>query len=288
MVFLLLVVATRGEAQPTPRKTARPPLDLPRHDVAIAPERLTGISDLTSGFGPSEQESYYEVLATARDQSLAAQKRAAATNLELAEKEFRADKSNRKRQYRLFYDLVTRPDSWRGQPVTLRGYIRDLTPMEVGENPEGLEQLYQAHLFTDDSTQFPYVVVCTEIPPGLPRPEVRRPTDYITVTGYFYKLWSYRAETETGRWSAPLILAGRLEWNPPRESVSWWRRLGAGGGLAGLLLAAGVMALWLRRRAHDREAMRRLRGLSQEPRPSESEIRQALEELMQEKQGPHT
>jgi hypothetical protein len=287
ILFQLLIATALAEAQSNPRKPVRPPLDLPRHDVSIPREWLTGVSDLTAGFGPSEQESYYQVLAEARDRSLSAQKQAAAENLALAEQEFRADKSNRKRQYRLFYDLVTRPESWRGQPVTLRGYIRDLTPMEVGENRSGLEQLYQAHLFTEDSAQFPYVVVCTEIPPGLPRPEVRRPTDFITVTGYFYKLWSYRAETESGRWSAPLILAGRLEWNPPRPTESSWRRLGPVVWLALGGLVTGLVTLLVRRRVHDREAIRRLRGLSQEPLPSESEIRQALEDLSQEEQGPH-
>jgi hypothetical protein len=272
--------------QTAPRKPPRPPLELPRHAVTIPPEWLTGISDLTSGFSEHEHGSYYQILARARE-GLNEQKQAAEQNLAVADREFQADRANRKRQYRLFYDLVTRPDSWRGQPVTLRGYIRDLTPMEAEQNELGLTHLYQAHLFTEDSTQFPYVVVVTEIPPNLPRPEPRRPTDFITVTGYFYKLWTYRAETETGRWSAPLILAGRLEWNPPRVAQPWWRRLGAGAAVATACVLAGALALLQRRRQQERAVLRQIRGLAQEPPPSEAEIRQALDDLSQTGPGPN-
>ena len=116
---------------------------------------MQGVSDLTNGFVESERDSYYGLLAHARDTRLAAQQQAARTNLEAAQATFRADPKNRRKSHQLFYDLVTHPDAWRGQPVTLRGYIRDLTPMEAGENPEGLGTLYQAHLFTADSAQFP-------------------------------------------------------------------------------------------------------------------------------------
>lgn len=271
---------TPALAQTAPRKPSRPPLELPLSPVVIPSEWLTGISDLTSGFSADEHGVYYQILARARE-DLADQKQAATQNLAVADRDFHADRANRKRQYRLFYDLVTRPDSWRGQPVTLRGYIRDLTPMEAEENELGLTQLYQAHLFTEDSTQFPYVVVCTEIPPNLPRPEPRRPIDFISVTGYFYKLWTYRAETETGRWSAPLILAGRLEWNPPRVSAPWWQRLGTGAVLGVVCVLAGGLALLRRRRQQERAVLRQIRGLSSEPPPSEAEIRQALDDLSQ-------
>lgn len=283
----LLPASPWAAAQQPPRKPLRTPLALPRHSATIPPEWLTGISDLTSGFSTDEHGSYYQILARARE-GLAEQQQAAAQNLALADREFLADRANRKRQYRLFYDLVTRPDSWRGQPVTLRGYIRDLTPMAAEENQLGLTQLYQAHLFTEDSMQFPYVVVCTEVPPNLPRPEPRRPTDFITVTGYFYKLWTYRAETETGRWSAPLILAGKLEWNPPRGAPPWWQRFGAGAAVGTACLLAGALALLQRRRQQERAVLRQIRGLAQEPPPSEAELRQALEDLSQSDPGPNS
>lgn len=282
----LLVGVSWAAAQQSSRKPSRPPLALPQHTATIPPEWLTGISDLTNGFSAEEHGSYYQILARARER-LAEQQQAASHNLTLADSEFHSDRANRKRQYRLFYDLVTRPDSWRGQPVTLRGYIRDLTPMAAEENELGLTQLYQAHLFTEDSMQFPYVVVCTEIPPNLPRPEPRRPIDFITVTGYFYKLWTYRADTETGRWSAPLILAGRLEWNPPRRAEPWWQRLGAGAAVGTACVLAGALALLQRRRQQERAVLRQIRGLAQEPPPSEAELRQALDDLSQPGPGPN-
>ncbi|MFM8285868.1 MAG: hypothetical protein ACKOGA_03985, partial [Planctomycetaceae bacterium] len=252
-----LFAQARAPRRSNTAPAAPPRLVLPASGVEFPPDRLQGISDLTNGFVESERDSYYGLLAHSRETRLAAQQRAARANLEAARAVFQADPKNRRKTHQLFYDLVTHPDAWRGQPVTLRGYIRDLTPMEAGENPEGLGSLYQAHLFTADSAQFPYVIVCSQIPDGLPLPTARRPTDYITVTGYFYKLWTYRAGTESGHWSAPLILAHRLEWTPPAPrppiSPAWWW-------LGAALLAAAWLG-WRELQRRERAARRLLREL---------------------------
>ncbi|RPI77095.1 MAG: hypothetical protein EHM42_14185 [Planctomycetaceae bacterium] len=170
---------------------------------------------------------------------------------------------------------MSHPDSWRGQPVTLRGYIRDLAPMEAGENAFGIKTLYQANLFTEDSSQLPWVVVCAEIPENLPRPTARRPTDNVTVTGYFFKLWTYRAETESGRWTAPVLLASRIDWQPapagPSLAPQWLS-------VPLALAAAGVAAaLWLR--SQNRKTRKRLERLQADPGETDSTIRETLRDL---------
>lgn len=288
LVVAVVALPTLAPGQEAPRgktrsaATAKPsaapqPLRLPTGDVEYPPTLLLGVSDLTSGIGEAERDSYFGVLAHARRQSLDSQRQAATRNREAARLLFESDPRNRRKTHQLFYDLVTRPDTWRGHPVTLRGYIRDLTPMEAGENSDGLTKLYQAHLFTEDSAQFPYVIVCSQIPEGLPTPTARRPTDFITVTGYFYKLWTYRAGTETGHWSAPLILAQRLEWNPPPArqplAAGWWWLL------AGLLVALPLGWRELRRR--DRAARRLLRDIERNSADEEAQSRALLKDLEQ-------
>jgi hypothetical protein len=90
--------------------------------------------------------------------------------------------------------------------------------MDAGENDEGLETLHQGYLFTADSLQNPYIIVTREIPKDIPRPKKGSPTNDVTVTGYFFKIWSY--EAQRGNWAGPLILADRLDWNPSPPPLS--------------------------------------------------------------------
>ena len=273
LLVLVALLSTGAHAQ-SPKLTL-PKLALPRTGAEFPPELLAPVADLTAGFPSAERDCYYMLLAHAQSTDLNLQRRAAFENQQSAEASFRTDRKNRRRKHLLFYDIVTHPESWRGQPVTLTGYIRDLTPMEAGENSFGLETLYQAHLFTDDSSQFPYVVICTRIPENIVRPTAKAPTDYVTVTGYFYKLWTYRAGTESGHWSAPLVLANRLEWNPPRGNSAVdprWYWL-AGGGAA--LVIFGSLVL----RNRNRQARQVLRDLATSPAPTEAETRAALRSL---------
>lgn len=251
------------------------PHELPRTGAEFPPELLTSVKDFTNGFGGAEREVYYMVLAHARSTPRELQLRGAREARAVAEGAFRAERKHARRKFQPFIDVVTHPDVWRGQPVTLRGYIRDLTPMEAGENTYGLGTLYQANLFTEDSAQLPWVIVCADVPRDLPRPTPRRPTDNVTVTGYFFKLWTYRAETESGRWSAPVLLASRMDWEPvpkgPSLSPEWLS-------IPAVLAAGGIVAaLWLRRQ--NQAARAKLRQLQAEPAPCEPEIRETLRDL---------
>lgn len=225
-----------------------------RESVDYRRADLKSIVDFTGLDRPDERSSYFGMLDHARSTPLPAQRRRARDALQEARQEFERSSGRKPDEFRLFAQIVSQPDRYRGIPVTLTGRIRRLETLEAGDNDVGLTQLSQAYLYTDDSRPLPWVVVATEIPDDMPRPEAGRPVEHVVVTGYLHKLWSY--QTEEGRWAAPLILAGRLEYRPPPPTAGWlwWE--------AGVVCAFGlgtVILVVISRRAGVRGARTRAR-----------------------------
>lgn len=231
----------RAKAALNANAGARPlgPLSLPTDLISTAADRTRGIRE-------QEREAYYQVLARAREVDLAVQKSAGRKTVAEARQKFAADKKNARKKYSLFVDIITDPDRFRGQPLSLTGYIHKIDEMAAGENEQGLQTLYQVWLYTADSYSSPYVVVCSEIPANIPMPKRGNPTSDVFVTGYFFKLYSY--EAERGNWGAPLILAGRLEWNPPPPParLSTNQKIAIGLGLVVLVV---VLVFFMRKSA---------------------------------------
>jgi hypothetical protein len=137
--------------------------------------------------------------------------------------------------------LFTRPDVYRGRPVTIHGVMRKLTRFDLGENSLGLDEAYEGWVYTSDSQGHPVVVIFTSKDERLPvkgdlQEEVR-------FTGYFFKMYGYEA-VDTAR-KAPLILAGEVECVPhPYRSayqpigIEWYA-------LATLAFLIGWYMLWL-------------------------------------------
>lgn len=228
--------------------------------VDVPPEWFSGTRDRTRGISETERDAYYRALAQAGKIDPQQLRRRAQALRDQAERAFHSDPMNKGRMYSQFVDIVQRPDQFRGKPVTLKGYIQGLDTMDAGENDEGLQTLHQAYLFTADSLQNPYVVVTREIPPDIPRPKKGSPTNDVSVTGYFFKIWSY--EAQRGNWAGPLILADRLEWNPgpPPLSSRIEFKIALAATLALLLL--GLILLLARQRRDDRR-FRELRAARQ-------------------------
>lgn len=267
--LLVLASAVARADQQTPAADPPAPRD---HAAAFPVSRLGDVRDMTSGFLGGERDAYYEILAHARDTSQAAQESLARQVRAFAQARHRA--RHKGRGFSLFHELIKEPAAYRGLPVRLTGYLRDLTPMEAGDNESGLTQLFQGHLFTEDSLQSPYVVVCQDVPNQMPRPQPSRPTDQVSVVGYFFKIWAYHPER--GNWAAPLILAHRLEWHPP--APGWAAGPGTRWGIAaGGCLALSAAGWWLRRQRAREQALRdRLRArfesreaVAGQPRPEE-------------------
>ena len=139
-----------------------------------------------------------------------------------------------------FVDLFQNPDAYRGKPVTLTGYTRRVRSIVADKNEHGIDTLHEIWLFTDDSQNNPVVIVCTEIPKNLPQGD--QLLNGISVTGYFFKLYVYDDSGDDKR-LAPMILAHRLQWNPPTSGfpdVSPWVIYP---GII-MLLSAAIAAMW--------------------------------------------
>lgn len=116
--------------------------------------------------------------------------------------------------YELVKDAFTYAEACQGKPVSFRGHARKAISLPAGENNYGIETLYEIWLFEEDAKGFPVVIVCTELPENFPLnfPETQ-PLDGVSVRGYFFKLFAY--EGQENFHAVPLILAKRVEWNPP-------------------------------------------------------------------------
>lgn len=121
-----------------------------------------------------------------------------------------------------------------GKLVTLTGHVRKLLSYDALPNKFGVKRLHEAWLYTDDSQHNPTVVICTQVPDGMPRGE--RISETVTVTGYVFRLHYYRNRIDQLT-RAPMILASRLEWQPrqPPAGIPDW--------LKGAVIAAVVLVL---------------------------------------------
>ncbi|ADG69571.1 hypothetical protein Plim_3759 [Planctopirus limnophila DSM 3776] len=108
-----------------------------------------------------------------------------------------------------FSQLWEQPDKFRTQPLRMRVHVRRVLEFDAPENPQGIKKVYEAWGITDDSQSYPYVIVFTQKPAGLPiGPEVWADIDF---AGYFLKIMAYK--TYDVKRGAPLLI-GRIKLAP--------------------------------------------------------------------------
>ena len=194
----------------------QPPIDLRRRDEftrnhltydsqpatdEIAPVRidkryLEVVKDNTIGVRRDEAEVFYWLLDHARRVPAASLQRAA----------------DREVQY---INLMTEPDRYRGEPVTIEGDLFRLYEFEAGRNKYGVTKVYEGWVFTGDSSHHPYRIVCTSLPNGIePGENLRKP---VRITGYFFKREGYHSNG--GVHIAPTLLARRININPMPNGI---------------------------------------------------------------------
>ncbi len=194
----------------------QPPIDLRRRDEftrnhstygaqpttdEIAPVRidkryLDVVKDNTIGVRRDEAEVFYWLLDHARRVPAASLQRAA----------------DREVQY---INLMTEPDRYRGEPVTIEGDLFRLYEFEAGRNKYGVTKVYEGWVFTGDSSHHPYRIVCTSLPNGIePGENLRKP---VRITGYFFKREGYHSNG--GVHIAPTLLARRININPMPNGI---------------------------------------------------------------------
>lgn len=181
----------------------------------LAPSLFNEVEDKYAfGIRAEEKALYYYVLKHLRETSLEDQKQAAQFNLQQRRTELKTFKANPNLKLPLFPDIFKNSNRYKGKLVTLTGRVRKLIHYPAEKNEYGINTLYEAWLFTDDSQQNPTVVICTDVPPELKDglPQGTDVIDHVTITGYLFKMYVYNAQDTTR--VAPLILAGQLEWSP--------------------------------------------------------------------------
>lgn len=113
-------------------------------------------------------------------------------------------------------------DHYQGRPVTLSGHVWSVSKVPVGRTSEeyGFETLYEILLYDRDSQTIPALVICTEIPEGMPATgHLEEALDGTSVTGFFFKMRTYLDQEEKGR-KVPVIIARSIEWNPPESTIA--------------------------------------------------------------------
>ncbi len=165
------------------------------HVVEIDPDILAPITDNKVGIRREEAHAYYAVIAKARDIPLP-----------------RLEQAGRQEDYTV---LLADAEQFRGLPITIEGTIRRLNKISVPDKAVweefGLDQLYEAWMFTASSGTRPYRVLCTSLPEGIPTgDQIDVPARF---TGYFFKAEWY--ESVGGLQKAPLLIGKTIRWERP-------------------------------------------------------------------------
>ncbi len=167
-----------------------------------------------TGILPEEAETYYRVLAYARDVDSRDVKKAARAFLEQRWEHSKWHKRPRDK-FPVYVDIYLHPESYQGRPVIMKGHVQRTVRGKASQNEFGIEEICEAWLYTEDSQSNPTVVVATGFPEGFPIGE--KAIDHVTVTGYIYRMYTYNAR-DTRRF-APLLVAHEIRWTPPSESA---------------------------------------------------------------------
>ncbi len=253
------------------RKTADERPILPT-DVDIDPFWLGAIRHRSLGVREDESDAYYKVLDHARKTQYALQKQVAAANVARHEKVFHEQPGNQRRKFSLFADVFGHPEEYTGELLTLKGYVRKNLKHPVDPDDPKQEATYEAWLYTPDSQHNPVVVVYSDLPKGMPLGGSLVET--VEVTGYFFKVYGYRAQDSLR--AAPMLLAKTLEWTPKvvrdttMERVVYFL-------ITGALVVGLILVFWtLNKRQHARLSKKAAEPEDFDPRDLQSLDLQSL------------
>lgn len=146
-----------------------------------------------------------------------------------------------------FVELFRQPQAFRGEPVTFHGHVKKSYHVEAPRNVLDVPGYYVLWIRPAVGPASPMVAYCLEVPEGFPVGQESDPggdlNEEVTIHGYFFKNWAYRAKD--GINTAPLVLARAPVWQPQGPTAAppvSWTTVGI---LSALVLAAGcgVIAL---------------------------------------------
>lgn len=186
--------------------------------VEIEKRYLDQVQDNTMGIRKDEAESFYWLLDHSRRVPSRKMEKAGLTDVQ-------------------YINLMTEPNRFRGEPVTIEGDLWRLYEFDASENTYDVNRVYEGWVFTGESANHPYRIVCTSLPKGIePGENMRIP---VRLTGYFYKLEGYRSSA--GVHVAPTLLAKRMKVNPLPNAIPMMS--GFLPYLLGTIMAVGIALL---------------------------------------------
>ena len=226
---------------------AAPAFDREDRSPGVLPDRSlwSVVEHRTLGVRATESGLYYRLLHDAASARPDALQTAAAE--QVAERRQANRQLAGREPFPVFVDMFKNPTAYEGRPVTLNGYAREIRKYPAGQNAAGLETLYEAWIYTDDSQGNPAVVVAADVTGDIPLgDDLQVP---VRVTGYFFKIYGYEARDTTR--VAPMILAGHLDVlpEPVMEGPPWWLLAILAGVFAALIFWLATSYWRTRRRA---------------------------------------
>lgn len=164
----------------------------------IEPTTKSDLSDIEDNtfFRPEEREAWFDMFANLRD--FGEQQLATSSVGEMT-----------------YAQLLQQPDVYRGKVVTLRGTVLREDEQHPEENSQGIGSYHRLWLQPRGGGQWPFVVFALNLPDDFPRGDDLHAE--ATVTGLFFKNWSYSYDDGMGL--APVVLAKGVDWQRPAASM---------------------------------------------------------------------
>lgn len=170
------------------------PTDQDAAEAAEAKNLFQAVTD-RAPLAPIEMPAYWRCLKWARAQSFAQLDQRAIHGL-------------------VYTQLWEQPDKYRGKLIRLRLHLQRILDWDAPKNSAGVRRVYEAWGWTDESKSFPYVVVLSDVPKGIPLGDNLHEEGVFV--GYFLKTMAYTAYNRNR--SSPLLV-GRMEWLPSTAPV---------------------------------------------------------------------
>ena len=152
-----------------------------------------------------------------------------------------------------YAQFINQPNEYRHRVVTIEGTVVREEIQRPIENQAGIESYHRLWIAPQGGSRKPLVVYCRILPDAFPRGDDLR--EAVSVTGEFFKNWSYHFEGGMGL--APVILAHEVTWNQsvtnssevtlPVKSMIW---SAAGAGVLALIVVWVAVRNTTRRSRH--------------------------------------
>ena len=121
-------------------------------------------------------------------------------------------------------ELMSQPEFYRGQPVSVEGWVRSARRSEVGPNSElGISQKYTMWIRPKETKQGPYCVYAHQLPDDFPEltQQFQDLNEQVRIEGYFFKIRTYVGnDKDQSVLTSPVIVASAMTRIAPIEYAS--------------------------------------------------------------------